>query len=131
MRFGPVPLAEAEGAVLAHSIPVSAGRLRKGRILRTADIAALAEAGLDEVIVARLGPDDVAEDEAATQLADAIVGGALDITATHAFTGRVNLLAEGPGVVALDVPALEVVNAVDPMITIATVPPWQQMATGE
>lgn len=41
-----------------------------------------------------------------------------------------NLIAEAPGVAALDVAALDAVNAVDPMITIATVPPWQQMAAG-
>ena len=33
MRFGPVPLAEAEGAILAHSLTAGAVRLRKGRML--------------------------------------------------------------------------------------------------
>jgi molybdenum cofactor cytidylyltransferase len=39
-----------------------------------------------------------------------------------AFTGRVNIRATGPGVVALDADAVARLNAVDPMITLATVP---------
>ncbi|WP_299882032.1 molybdopterin-binding protein [uncultured Sulfitobacter sp.] len=128
MKFGPVPLAEAEGAVLAHSVAVASGRLRKGRVLTTQDIAALQEAALDVVIVARLEPGDVDENTAAQRLAEAVAGPGLRLST--AFTGRVNLLAEGPGVSVLDVAALEAVNAIDPMITIATVPPYQQMRDG-
>ena len=36
MRFGAVPLSEAEGAILAHSVQLTTGRLRKGLYL-TAD----------------------------------------------------------------------------------------------
>ncbi len=128
MKFGPVPLAEAEGAVLAHSVAVASGRLRKGRVLTAQDIAALREAALDVVIVARLEPGDVDENTAAQRLAEAVAGPGLRLST--AFTGRVNLLAEGPGVSLLDVAALEAVNAIDPMITIATVPPYQQMRDG-
>ncbi len=128
MKFGPVPLADAAGAVLAHSVSVAGGRLRKGRVLSAEDIAQLGDIGVQEVIVARLDAEDVDEDTAAAQLARAIAGAGFSVTAP--FTGRVNLLAEGPGVAVLDVAALEAVNAVHPMITIATVPPWQQMAQG-
>ena len=31
MEFGAVPLDRAEGAILAHSLGLGAGRLRKGR----------------------------------------------------------------------------------------------------
>lgn len=130
MKFGPVDLADAQGAVLAHSIAVEGGRLRKGRVLSTADITALHAAGIDRVIVAKLGPEDVGEDAAAQALAAAVMQQGKGITATAPFTGRVNLLADGPGVAVLDVAALEAVNAVDPMITIATVPPFQQMRAG-
>lgn len=130
MKFGPVDLADAEGAVLAHSVPVEGRRLRKGRVLSGADIAALHAAGVDRVIVARLTPEDMGEDAAAQALAAAVMQQGTGITATSPFTGRVNLLADGPGVAVLDVAALEAVNAVDPMITIATVPPFQQMRPG-
>ncbi len=130
MKFGPVPLAQAEGAVLAHSVGLTKGRLRKGRVLTADDISALAQSGVHEVIVARLDQEDVGEDAAAAALAAAVLGQTKGVKATVPFTGRVNLIAEGPGVVALNVAALEAVNAVDPMITIATVPPWQQMTPG-
>jgi molybdenum cofactor cytidylyltransferase len=130
VKFGPCRLAQATGAVLAHSVAVPGGRLRKGRVLSAQDIDALAQAGLEEVIVARLDAGDVGEDAAAADLAQAVLGSAAGVRLTEPFTGRVNLLAQGPGVVRLDVAALEAINAVDPMITIATVPPWQQMAAG-
>ena len=130
MKFGPVDLKDAQGAVLAHSISLRKGRLRKGRVLDADDLTALADVGIDEVVVARLETDDIGEDDAAQALAEAVLGQADGLQATEPFTGRVNLLAQGPGVVALDVAALEAVNAVDPMITIATVPPWQQMSKG-
>ena len=62
MRFGPVPPGEAEGAVLAHAVALPGGKLKKGHVLRPEDVAALAAAGLAEVIVARLEPGDVGED---------------------------------------------------------------------
>jgi len=41
MKFGPVPLGEARGAILAHSLKIGSGRIAKGRVLDEADIAAL------------------------------------------------------------------------------------------
>ncbi len=130
MKFGPVPVAQAAGAVLAHSVQLAAGRLRKGRVLSDADVAALRAAEIAQVIVARLADEDVGEDHAAARLAQAVLGAGTGLHVTAPFTGRVNLLAEGAGVVVLNVAALEAVNAVHPMITIATVPPFQQMAQG-
>ncbi|MGJ8628279.1 MAG: molybdopterin-binding protein [Sulfitobacter sp.] len=130
MKFGTVPLADAIGAVLAHSVAVPEGRLRKGRLITTADVAQMRAAGLSNVIVAQLDPTDVDENDAAARLAAAVRGDATGLVATPAFTGRVNLMAQRPGVVVLDVAAIETINAVYPMITIATVPPWQQMAQG-
>ncbi len=131
MRFGAVPLAQAEGAVLAHSVAIPGGRLRKGHVVAQADIAALQDAGIAEVIVAALEPGDVAENAAADALADALMTDAPGLERSVAFTGRVNLLAAGPGVVVLDVAAIEAINAIDPMITIATVPPFQQVRAGD
>jgi molybdenum cofactor cytidylyltransferase len=132
MRFGPVPLDEAEGAVLAHSVAVGGGRLRKGHVLGAEDLAALAADGLTEVIVARLEPADVGEDEAALRLAQALVpeSEAAGLRLEAPFTGRVNIRATGPGVVALDAAAIARLNAVDPMITLATVPEFQRVTEG-
>lgn len=132
MRFGPVPLSEAEGAILAHSVDTPGGRLRKGQCLSVADIAALLAAGIDEVIVARLDPGDVTEDAAAARIGQAVLPDPLGqgVTAGVASTGRVNLHAAGPGVIELSADAIAAMNRVHPMITLATVPPWQRVEAG-
>lgn len=132
MKFGPVPLAEAEGAVLAHSVGLGTERLRKGQVLGAGDVARLAACGLRQVTVARLGPGDVAEDAAAAALAAALVpeGAGQGLTLTEAATGRVNLKATGPGVVEVDAAAVRALNLVDPAITLATLPPWQRVTAG-
>jgi molybdenum cofactor cytidylyltransferase len=132
MKFGPVPLDRAAGAILAHTLRLPGKVLKKGQVLGSAEIDALAEAGLAEVTVARLGPDDVDENAAADRLARALVPDpeAVGLTLDPAFTGRVNIRAAGPGVVALDAAAIGALNAVDPMITLATVPEWQRVTEG-
>jgi len=133
MQFGPVPLDQAEGAVLAHSVPLpGGGRLRKGKVLGRDDLRALAAAGLDSVTVARLEAGDIDEDSAALQLAQALVpdpaGAGLRLQAVG--TGRVNILAEGPGVAQINAGQVHAVNACDASITLATVPEWARMEPG-
>ena len=132
MRFGPVPLPDAAGAILAHSVQLPKGRLRKGRVLSAEDLAVIAAAGLSHVTVARLDPGDVEENEAARRLAHALVPdpGAAGLEVQDAFTGRVNIRATRAGVVEIDVVAVEALNAVDPMVTLATVPRWQRAWPG-
>lgn len=131
MEFGPVPLDRAEGAVLAHSVPLpGGGRLRKGKVLAPGDLAALRAAGLLEVTVARLGPGDVAEDDAALRLAQALVGDDPGLRLQPVGTGRVNIMAEGPGLARIGAAQVHAVNAADPAITLATVPEWQRMDPG-
>ncbi|MDU8910592.1 molybdopterin-binding protein [Aestuariicoccus sp. MJ-SS9] len=130
MKFGPVPLGQAVGAVLAHSVALPDGRLRKGKVLSPADIAPLEAAGLTEITVARLEPGDVSEDAAADRLARALVpdSGAAHLRLGKAATGRVNLHGLVPGVLEVDAEKINAVNAVHPMITVATLPEWQRMA---
>ena len=71
MKFGEVPIDEAAGAVLAHSVRAAEGKFPKGRRLSQDDIAALRKTGIASVIVARLSPGDLMEDEAAARLAAA------------------------------------------------------------
>jgi molybdenum cofactor cytidylyltransferase len=132
MRFGPVPVRAAAGAILAHTLRLPGAVLKKGQVLGPAEIDALAEAGLAEVTVARLDPGDVDENAAADRLARALVPEpeAAGLTLDPAFTGRVNIRAAGSGVVALDAGAIGALNAVDPMITLATVPEWQRVTEG-
>ena len=130
MEFGPVPPADAAGAILAHSLALAGARLRKGRVLSAADVGRLRAAGVERVTVARLAPGDVEEDAAAARLAGAMVPdeAAAGLRVGPAATGRVNLHATGPGIVEIDAGAIRAVNAVDPTITLATLPPWARVA---
>lgn len=132
MKFGPVPVSEAAGAVLAHSVKLGKTRLRKGLVLTDAHVLALQQAGQSNVIVAQPEPFDLDENEAAARLAQALVPdpAAAGISLTQPFTGRVNLIADAAGVLVMDVAAIERFNRVHPMITVATVPPFQQMGAG-
>jgi molybdenum cofactor cytidylyltransferase len=132
MRFGAVPLNQAEGAILAHSALLGEGRLRKGTVLGAAEIARLAAAGLAEVTVARLDPDDAPEDAAAARLAAALVPdpGAARLVLSQAFTGRVNLNATVPGIVEVDAAAVHALNRIHPAITLATLAPMTRVTPG-
>lgn len=132
MKFGPVPTPTAHGAILAHSVQTGSLRLRKGAKLVQADVDALLAAGIATVTVAVLSPDDLHEDAAATALAHAIVRdpAAAQVRLANAATGRVNIYATSAGIVRLDRAAIEAVNRVNPMITIATLQPFQRVAAG-
>lgn len=130
MEFGPVPPERAVGAILAHSLPMPEGRLRKGRRITEEDAARLTAAGVEAVTVARPDPTEVEEDEAAARLAAALVPDpdAAGLAVGRAATGRVNLHATGPGVLEVDADAIRALNAVDPMITFACLAPWARVA---
>jgi molybdenum cofactor cytidylyltransferase len=132
MRFGPVPLDQAMGVVLAHSVPLTQGRLRKGIILGADEIALLRAEGLAHVVAARLDAGDIAEDAAASALAAALVPdpAGQGLRLTEAFTGRVNLNATGAGVVEVDAGAVLALNLIDPSITLATLPPLMRVQAG-
>ncbi len=132
MEFGPVPLAQATGAILAHSLLLGGHRLRKGQVLTAADVARIAAEGHVEVTVARPGPDDVPEDTAAARLAAALVPDpdAAGLIPTAPFTGRVNLNAARPGLLRVDAAAVHTLNRVHPAITLATLPPLARVAPG-
>lgn len=129
MRFGAVPTGDAIGAILAHSVPLPGGRLRKGKVLDSADVALLADVGLTEITVAQLDVTDQHEDAAALDIATALVAGK-GLILKPVGTGRVNIHAANAGVAGIDAAQINAVNAVDPMITVATVPEWQRQAPG-
>ncbi len=131
MRFGEVPAGEAAGAILAHSLDLPGGRLRKGRVLDEDDARAAQEAGIATLTVARLEAGDVGEDAAAAALAEAILRGAQGLEATRAATGRANLRAVRRGILTYDAGAAHRLNAVDPGITLALRAPVRRVAEGE
>jgi molybdenum cofactor cytidylyltransferase len=122
MRFGEVPVAEAEGAILAHSLRLGTIALKKARVLSRTDLDLIAGAGLMRIVVARLEPGDVGEDEAAQRVAAAAAGAEVEVAAP--FTGRANLFSRSHGVLVFDRERLDHLNLVDEAITLGTLPPF-------
>ncbi len=119
MKFGPVPVEEAVGRVLAHNVADGQGNrlFRKGRRLTAEDVARLKAEGYREIVVAELEPGDVGEDEAARRIALACEGPGL--RRIPAAGGRVNFLADAAGVFLVEADRLAVLNRL-PGVTMAT-----------
>ncbi|MCV3209757.1 molybdopterin-binding/glycosyltransferase family 2 protein [Mesorhizobium sp. YC-39] len=118
MKFGPVPIDQAEGAVLAHATTAGERRFRKAHRLSADDLSVLKAAGITQIVAAVLALDDLSEDAAAEKIAQSMVH--RNIEAKPAATGRVNLHAEAAGIFTVDAAMIDAINAVDPAITIAT-----------
>src|SRR6185437_2580776 len=129
MKFGAVPVGEALGATAVHSIRQGDLVLKKGTLIRAEEIAALNAAGVKEIVVARLEPDDVSEDRAAADIAAAIGGD--NVRLDRAFTGRCNLFEEKAGVLVLDRDAIDRLNRVDEAVTVATLSAYKPVVEGE
>ena len=129
MKFGAVPVGEAEGSTAVHSIRKAGLVLKKGTVIGKSEIAALKAANIAEVVVARLESGDVPEDIAAAEIAAAVAGEGVRID--RAFTGRANLFAESPGVLVVDKPAIDRLNDIDPDITFATLDAFAPVVAGK
>jgi len=129
MKFGAVPVAEAEGGIAVHSIRKGGLVLKKGTAIGKAEIAALRAVEVAEIVVARLEPDDVPEDVAAAEIAAAVAGAGVRVD--RAFTGRANLFAESAGVLVVDKNAIDRLNQVDESITCATLTAYKPVVAGE
>jgi len=127
--FGRLSLAQAEGAILAHTTRLPDGMLPKGAALTAEALARLAAAGHTHVIAALLEPADVAENEAATRLADALA--APGLIRTRAGTGRANLAAAHAGLFRASNAGIDAINLLHEGITVATLPDATPVAAGD
>jgi molybdenum cofactor cytidylyltransferase len=125
MEFGPISVAAAEGAILAHAVRAGEALFKKGRVLSASDVALLRAAGIDDVVAARLVAGDVGEDEAAARIARAAAGTATRIGA--AFTGRANLYAMANGLAVIDAERIAALNRIDESLTLATLAPFARV----
>ena len=129
MKFGAVPLKDALGATAVHSIRQGELVLKKGTLIGPKEVAALNRAGVKEIVVARGEAGDVAEDQAAADIAAAIAGPGLRID--RAFTGRCNLFAEIAGILVVDKDAIDQLNRIDEAVTLATLAAYKPVVGGE
>lgn len=129
MKFGSVPVSQAQGCILAHSIALPKGVLKKGVVLDEDALENLTGLGLEEVIVARLEPGDCHEDEAAGRVAKGLQSAGCRVE--KPFTGRCNVLAEHSGVVQFDAECIHALNRLDPALCIATLRPFDTVVAGQ
>jgi molybdenum cofactor cytidylyltransferase len=129
MKFGGVAPDQALGATAVHSIRQGELVLKKGTLIGAAEVAALKAAGVSELVVARLEPGDVSEDQAAADIAQAVAG--QGARSDRAFTGRCNLFADSAGVLVIDKEAVDRLNRLDEAVTLATLPAFKPVAAGE
>lgn len=129
MRFGPFPVDEALGGVVAHAVRQGGLVLKKGARVGAAEIAALKAAGVASVTVALADPAMSGEDEAAARIAAAVAGEGVRID--PAFTGRANLFATEAGVLVVERDGVDRINRLDEAITLATLPAFATVEPGE
>ena len=118
MWFGELPTADAGGCILAHSVRLNNQRIKKGSLLSDALIRALLSENHSRVTVARLDSGDVAEDQAARQLATAVAGAGVIVGQAH--TGRVNLFAANDGLLVFNRDNTVAINSIAEEITLST-----------
>ncbi|MBO1080429.1 NTP transferase domain-containing protein [Roseomonas haemaphysalidis] len=129
MIFGPTPLAEAEGAILAHTVRLPGRVIKKGTVLDAGAVAALRESGRPDVVAARLQDGDVTENDAAHRVGEALMGPSL--ARTRAATGRVNLQSTVTGLLVVDAARVHALNALDESLTLATLPDYTPVSPRE
>ena len=129
MKFGPARPREAIGGVTVHTLRQGSLLLKKGTTIGPTEVEALENAGVTEIVVVRLEPGDVSEDEAASSIAQAVTGDGINVE--RAFTGRANLFAARTGVLVVDRAAVDRINGVDEAITFATLLAFKPVVEGE
>lgn len=133
MKFDSLPLAKAEGKILAHNIsgPDGARALKKGTALSAADLAILEDIGQTDVYVAELDQGDIGENQAAQRVALAASGSGLDFMAPN--VGRVNIQSQFAGIFRVNSELLQHFNqfeeiAISTLLNNSVVHPEQVVA---
>jgi len=129
VKFGPAKPEDALGGVTVHTLRQGSLVMKKGTTVGPAEVAALKNAGVAQIVVVHLEEGDVSEDIAAASIAEAVAGDG--VTVERAFTGRANLFALRPGVLVVDREAVNRINDVDEAITFATLTPYKPVVEGE
>ena len=114
---------DAVGSVLCHDITrivpgeVQEAAFKKGHIVRAEDIEELLKLGKDHIFVWEPEEGMVHEDDAATRIAAKAAGPGVSFS--QPSEGKVELTAEHPGVLKVNVEALRRINSID-QVTLVT-----------
>ena len=129
-----IPVEQAVGLPLAHDITeIVPGKhkgpaFRRGYIVRSEDISKLLDVGKRHLYVLELEQDEVHEEEAARRLARAAAGAHLCFS--DPSEGRVNVVAEIPGLLKVDADLLFRFNSLGELM-MATLPSNRYVKEGE
>ena len=122
MKFGEVPVAEAEGAILAHSLKLGTTALKKA----PGAVGSRSRADRRRGLVA--DHRRPARTRRCRRGRGGATGGAAAVgprvSAAAPFTGRANLFAEARGLLVFDRERVDRLNLVDEAITLGTLPPF-------
>lgn len=97
---------DAVGMVLAHDITeirqdeFKGRAFKKGHIIRQEDIEHLRRLGKERLYVLRIGPDEIHEDDAAYQLATALMGEGVEME-EEPKEGKINIVASRDGLLKI------------------------------
>jgi hypothetical protein len=115
-----VKLEEAVGMVLGHDVTkVIPGKFkgpafRRGHIIKSEDIPEFLSIGKEHIYVMELEEGEVHEEEAAKRIADAI--GGIGIEFSTPKEGRVNLKAQGFGLLKINAALLKEINSLEEIL---------------
>jgi len=129
MEFGIIPVQSARGAILAHSLTVRDGVLKKGLVLDDEAIARLTDNDIDSIYAVRLAATDIHENEAAEMIAKKLAGENVRVEATT--SGRANLFAGQSGVVEIAADTINRLNRLDESLTVACLMPFERVEKGQ
>ncbi len=129
MIFGDTSISKALGLILAHTMHLPSGTLKKGHILSTTDIQTLKNEGIEKVCGARLEKDDVAENEAALALGQLLMAKGLSLS--EPYTGRCNIFSVVRGIIIPDQKQIDRINQIDEGMTLGTLEPFSQIEPGQ
>ena len=118
MIFGEFPPQQCKDSILAHTLKLPQKTIKKGSILGNTELELIEQANIEKIWVAKLEENDLHENEAATNLANALCNE--QCVADVAFTGRVNLFSTISGIFCPNIDIINSLNRIDPAITLAT-----------
>jgi hypothetical protein len=115
-----IPVQQAVGRVLFHDITrIDPGKFhgrafKKGHIIAPADIDTLLKLGKDNIYVLNLEEGFIHEDKAALRIAKAALGRGIQMMPPT--EGKVRLMTTRPGLLKINVAALDRINAIDEIV---------------
>ena len=118
MIFGEFPPQQCRDSILAHTLKLPQKTIKKGSMLGNTELELIKQANIEKIWVAKLEENDLHENEAATNLANALCNE--QCIADVAFTGRVNLFSTISGIFCPNIDIINSFNRIDPAITLAT-----------